>query len=90
MALEGLSGLYLVLKANRTGFQTAQGKGLKPTTTVVTHFLQQDHTYSKKAIPPNSVTPWTKHIQTTSGIEIIMQRWMCEEEIALVDTNHYI
>jgi hypothetical protein len=36
----------------------------KPVSTV-THFLQQGHTYSKKAIPPNNVTPYSqtfKHI----------------------------
>ena len=32
----------------------------------VTHFLQQGHTYSNKAILPNSATPWGKHIQTTT------------------------
>jgi hypothetical protein len=36
---------------------------LKPTPTV-THLLQQGHTYSNKATPPNSATPWAKHIQT--------------------------
>ena len=32
----------------------------------MTHFLQQGHTYSNKATPPNSTTPWAKHIQTTT------------------------
>ena len=32
----------------------------------VTQFLQRGHAYSKKAIPPNSATPWAKHIQTTT------------------------
>ena len=35
---------------------------LKPLSTV-THFFQQSHTYSNKAIPPNSAIPWAKHIQ---------------------------
>ena len=38
---------------------------LKPTPTV-THFLQESHTYSNKVTPPNSATPWAKHIQTTT------------------------
>jgi hypothetical protein len=37
---------------------------LKPMPTVA-HLLQQDHTYSNKAIPPNSTTAW--HIQTTTS-----------------------
>jgi hypothetical protein len=37
----------------------------KPTPTG-THFLQQGHTYSNKAIPPNSATTWAKHIHTTT------------------------
>jgi hypothetical protein len=41
----------------------------KPTPTV-THSFQQGHTYSNKATPPNSATPWTKQIQiTTDGKE---------------------
>ena len=44
----------------------------KPTPTV-THFLQQDHTYSKKATPPNSATLWTKHIQTTIVLNIVLE-----------------
>ena len=31
----------------------------------VTHFLQKGHTFSNRATPPNSDTPWAKHIQTT-------------------------
>jgi hypothetical protein len=37
----------------------------KPIPTVIS-FLQQGHTYSKKTIPPNSATPWAKHIQSTT------------------------
>lgn len=29
------------------------------------YFMQQDHTYPKKATPPDNVTPSAKHIQTT-------------------------
>jgi hypothetical protein len=32
----------------------------------VTHFLQQGHIYSSKVTPPNSITPWAKHIQITT------------------------
>ena len=39
-------------------------RGVSKPTTTVTHFLQQGHTYPNKAIPPNSATPWAKHIQT--------------------------
>jgi hypothetical protein len=42
----------------KTGSQAARKRVSKPTPTV-THFAQQDHT-------PNSATPWTKHIQTTT------------------------
>jgi hypothetical protein len=35
-------------------------------TSIVTYFLQQGHTYSNKAIPPNSATPWGKRFQTTT------------------------
>ena len=51
-------------KQEKTAFEAA-GTVSKPTLTVK-HFLQQGHTYSNKAIPPNSSTPWTKHIQTTT------------------------
>jgi hypothetical protein len=53
-------------KQEKTGFQPARGSVSKPTPTV-RHFLQQGHTYSSKATPPNSATPWVKHIQTTIG-----------------------
>jgi hypothetical protein len=38
-------------------------------TPTVMHFLQQDHTYSNKATPPNRATPWAKHIQTITKRE---------------------
>jgi hypothetical protein len=51
-----------------TGFQAARMRVLKPTPTV-THLLQQDHTYSNKATPPNSATLWAKRIPTiTAGL----------------------
>jgi hypothetical protein len=46
-------------------FQAARGRVSKPTSTV-THFLQQGHINSNKTTPPNIVTPWVKHIQTTT------------------------
>jgi hypothetical protein len=52
-------------KQQKTGFQGARLRALKPTFTV-THFLQQGHTYSNKVTPPNSATPWAKHVQTTT------------------------
>jgi hypothetical protein len=48
-----------------TGFQPAR-KWVSKSTPTVTHFLQQDHTYSNKATPLNSATPWVKHIQITT------------------------
>jgi hypothetical protein len=41
----------------KTGFQAARRTVVKPTPTVA-QLLQQDHTYSNKATPPNSATPW--------------------------------
>ena len=32
----------------------------------MTYFFQQGFTYSNKATPPNSATPWTKHAETTT------------------------
>jgi hypothetical protein len=49
----------------KTGFQAVRRRVSLPTPTV-THFLQQSHTYSNKATPPNSATSWAKHIQTTT------------------------
>jgi hypothetical protein len=37
-----------------------------PTSTVI-HFFQQGHIYFNKTTPPNSATPWAKHIQTITG-----------------------
>jgi hypothetical protein len=50
-------------KQEETGFQGTRMRVLKPTATI-THFLQQGHSYSNKALAPNSASPWTKHIQT--------------------------
>ena len=55
---EQMRVLHLVPKANWF---------LKATPTV-THLLQQGHTYCNKVTPPNSATPWAKHIQTTTHI----------------------
>ena len=52
-------------KQEKTALQSFRMSVLKPTPTV-TCFLQQDHTYSNKASPPNSTIPWAKHIQTTT------------------------
>jgi hypothetical protein len=37
-------------------------------TPTVTHPFQPGHTYSYKAIPPDGATPWSKDIQTITGI----------------------
>jgi hypothetical protein len=47
-------------------FQEARRRVAKPTPTM-TNFLQQGHTCSNKATPPNRATPWVKHIQTTTS-----------------------
>ena len=47
--------------------QAARRRASKPTPTV-THFLQQGHTYLKKARPSNSATPWAKYIQATTPL----------------------
>jgi hypothetical protein len=55
MVQEELRVLHLVPKANRRRLASRQlDKGLKA------------HTYSNKVTPPNSATPWAKHIQTTT------------------------
>jgi hypothetical protein len=60
-----LSSDFIKRKPGADCFQASRRKVSKPTPTV-THFLQQGHTYSNKAKPPNSATPWAKHIQTTT------------------------
>ena len=57
-------------RQEKTDFQAVWRRVLKPTTTV-THLFQQEYTYSKKATPPNSATPWAKHIQT---IKVLRKR----------------
>jgi hypothetical protein len=73
MVQEELRVLYLHLKAASrilASFQAARMRILKPIPTM-TCLLQQGHTYSSRATPCNSVTPWAKHIQiiTTSKIQ---------------------
>jgi hypothetical protein len=65
---EELRVLHLVLKANRrrlTSRQPASGSQSSPSPLTVTQFLQEGYTYSNKATPLNSATPWVNHIQTT-------------------------
>ena len=62
MVQEMLRVLHLHLK---TGFQTARMKVLKLTPTMA-YLLQQGHTYSNKATPPNCKDPKAKCIQTTT------------------------
>ena len=49
----------------KTGFQEARLRVLKPMPTVI-HFLQQGYRYFNKATIPNSANPWAKHIQITT------------------------
>ena len=49
----------------KTDFQAAEMKVLKPTPTV-THLLQQGHTYTNRATTSKSATPWAETIQTTT------------------------
>jgi hypothetical protein len=53
-------------------YQTARRRVSKPTLTV-THFLQQSHTYSDKATPPNSVTPWV--MLWEAALTFAVARW---------------
>jgi hypothetical protein len=59
MMQEELRVLHLVLKADRRRLDIPQaaGRRVSEPNPKVTHFLQQDHTYSKKAKPPNSAIP---------------------------------
>jgi hypothetical protein len=45
--------------------KVARSRVSKPTSSV-TYFLQQGHTYSKKATHPNNIVPWDKHSQTNT------------------------
>ena len=67
VVLEELRVLHLDSKATRRDclFQAVRRKLFSRSTPTETHFLQQSHTYSNKAIPPNSAIPWVKYIQTT-------------------------
>jgi hypothetical protein len=59
--------LHLVLKANRRRLTPqAVGRRVLLFIPTVIHFLQHNHTYSNKVTPPNSTTPWAKHIQITT------------------------
>jgi hypothetical protein len=49
-------------KQEKFGSYVARRWVLKPTPTM-TYFLQQGHSYSNRITPPNSATPWAKHIQ---------------------------
>jgi hypothetical protein len=72
VGLEELRALPLHLKAVSRILTSRQLKwgSLKPTPTV-THLIQQGHTYSNRATPPNSAIPWAEHIQT-----ITVHIWM--------------
>jgi hypothetical protein len=57
-------------KQEKADFRVARMRVLMPTPTV-THLLQQGYTYVHKVTPPNSVTTWVKHIQTTRSLNQI-------------------
>ena len=40
----------------------------------MTHLLQQGHTYSNRATPSNSATPWAEHIQTMTMTKATYKR----------------
>jgi hypothetical protein len=63
--LDELRVLHLVSKSNRRLSHKARRRVSKSILTV-THFLQNTHTYSNKASPPNSAIPWFKHKETTT------------------------
>jgi hypothetical protein len=73
MVLEKLRVLHLVLKANRSRLNLSgspeKGLNQSPHTTTVSLFLN-------KVAPPNSVTPWVKHIQTTTVLIMKTQEWV--------------
>jgi hypothetical protein len=54
-------------KQKKIGFQRARIRVSKSMPTM-TYLLQQGHTYSNKATPPNRVIPWAKHIQTITDL----------------------
>jgi hypothetical protein len=55
----------------------------------MTHFLQQGHTYSNKATPPNCATLWAERIQTITPTLIPESKFEaigCVEEIKVSGT----
>jgi hypothetical protein len=69
MVQEELRVLHLYLKAVSGRLASRQlGLRVLKLTPTVTHFFHQNHTYSNKATPPNSATPWARYIQTLKDI----------------------
>jgi hypothetical protein len=65
--LEELRVLPLVLEAAKRRLEPMWlGGGSHCPSPTVTHFFQQGHTYSNKATPPSTATPWAKLIQVTT------------------------
>jgi hypothetical protein len=76
VGLEKLRVLHFTQRqTEKTGFQAARMRVLKPMPTV-THLFQQGHTYSNKATCPNSAIPWVKHIQTIT-VMFFFLRMVC-------------
>jgi hypothetical protein len=75
MVLEELRVLYLDRKPARNKLSLLHWVELEYRTSrpipTVTHILQQGHTHSNIATPPNSATLWAKHIQTTTASDIL-------------------
>jgi hypothetical protein len=66
MTLEVLRVLYLILKANSWRLTSRQlGEGFQFHSHSGTLSPTRPH-HSNKATPPNNVTPWAKHIPTTT------------------------
>ena len=65
MVLEKEMEFYIFIQRQQKETVSLAARRRAPPT--VTHFLQKGHTYSNKAISPNSATPQAKHVQTTTG-----------------------
>jgi hypothetical protein len=67
MGLKEPKILHLYPNACRKRLSSRQlEKRVLKTTGTVMYFLQQCHTYTNKATPPNSATPWAKQVETTT------------------------
>jgi hypothetical protein len=44
------------------------------------HLLQQGHTHSNKATPPNSATPWVNHIKTMTLCNVFLVKTLISSQ----------